>query len=159
VASPADYWAVTNDNPTTTSDNTLAHVIDGQGGAVKANLFQVGGGTIPTDTQDNVVWGWTVTIPANSTVGLLSVEVQQATLGLDSVTDAGQAAAVANSYQSAPLSTLYAGVSNADAVNVVNWPHPPPPPVKHKKKCKKKHHKRSAASAKKHKKCKKKHKK
>jgi hypothetical protein len=162
AASPADFWAVTNDDPVNTSDNTLAHVIDGQGGAVKANLFQVGGGTagIGTQPQDNVAWGWTVTIPAGQTVSLMSFEVQQADALLASAQDAANAAAVANDYESAPRSTLYAGMSPGEASSVVNWSQPPAPLAPHKK-CKKhkKKHKRSASSSKKHKKGCKKHKK
>jgi hypothetical protein len=122
VASPADFWAVTNDDPTTTSDNTIAHVVDGQGGAVKANLFQVGGGTVTADQpEDNVAWGWTVTVPAGQTVGLMSFEAQQGSTGLPSATDAASAAAVANSYENAPLSTLYQGMSSSEQASVVNW--------------------------------------
>jgi hypothetical protein len=164
VATPADFWAVTNDDPTATDDNTLAHVVDGQGGAVKANLFQVGGGTAGGTTQpeDNVAWGWTVTIPAGKTVGLMSFEVQQGSSALASATDAASAAAVANNYESAPRSTIYAGMSPAEASSVVNWSQPPVPatPTPKCKKHKKHHGKKSAASAKKHKKNKcKKHKK
>jgi hypothetical protein len=120
VASPADFWAVTNDNPLATSDNTLAHIIDGQGGAVKANLFQVGGGTDGTPA-DNVVWGWTVTIPAGQTIGLMSFEVQQGSVGLSSPTDVASAVAQANTHENAPLSTLYQGMSESEQASVVNW--------------------------------------
>jgi hypothetical protein len=159
VASPADFWAVTNDAPDTTDDATLAHVVDGHG-AVKTNLFQVGGGTVTASApEDNVAWGWTVTVPAGKTVGLLSAEVEQAVAGRDSATEVSNAAAVANSYETAPLTTIYRGMSAADAASIVNWPQPPAPPVKKCKKHKKKHGKKSAAAAKKHKCGKKKHKK
>ncbi len=121
VASPADFWAVTNDDPTSTSDNTLAHIIDGQGGALKADLFQVGGGTVPTQPEDNVVWGWTVTIPAGQTIGLMSFEVQQGSAGLSSPTDVASAVAQANNHENAPLSTLYQGMSASEQTSVVNW--------------------------------------
>jgi hypothetical protein len=153
VASPADYWAVTNDAPDTTDDATLAHVVDGHG-AVKTNLFQIGGGTNSSAPEDNAAWGWTVTVPAGRTVGLLSAEVQKAVAGRDSATEVADAAAVAAGYEVAPMSTIYQGMSAGDAASIVNWPQPP---VKKKcKKHKKKHHgKKSAAAAKKHKKCKK----
>jgi hypothetical protein len=153
IASPTDYWAVTNDDPVTTSDNTLAHVVDGHG-AVKANLFQVGGGADSTP-EDNVVWGWTVTVPAHRTLGLMSFEVQQADEALSSPMDVANAATVANAYETAPMATIYQGMSPAESATVANWPQPP---VKKKcKKHKKKHGKKSAAAAKKHKniKCKK----
>jgi hypothetical protein len=160
VASPADYWAVTNDEPDTTDDNTLAHVIDGHG-ALKANLFQIGGGTAGAGTQpnDNVAWGWTVTVPAQRTVGLMSYEVQQGDPAHLAATEVTNAAAVANAYETAPLTTIYQGMSPAESATVANWPQPPAP--KKCKKHKKKHGKKSAAAAKKHKKskCKKKHKK
>lgn len=153
IASPPDYWAVTNDDPVTTSDDTLAHVIDGHG-VLKANLFQIGGGT-QSAPEDNVVWGWTVTIPAHRTVGLMSFEVQQADASLSSPTDVASAAAVANSYEAAPLTTIYQGMTPAESATVANWPQPVTC-----KKHKKKHGKKSAAAAKKHKKSKcKKHKK
>jgi hypothetical protein len=158
VASPADFWAVTNDDPTTTSDATLAHIPDGQGGAVKANLFQIGGGA-DSAPQDNVAWGWTVTVPAHRTVSLMSVEVQQADPANDSPTEVTSAVNVANAYETAPQSALYQGMNPAEAATIANWPQPP---VKKCKKHKKKHHgKKSAAAAKKHKKskCGKKHKK
>jgi hypothetical protein len=120
VASPADFWAVTNDDPTNTSDNTLAHIIDGQGGAVKANLFQVGGGA-DAQPEDNVAWGWTVTIPAGQTIGLMSFEVQQGSAGLSSPTDVASAVAQANNHETAPLSTLYQGMSASEQTSVVNW--------------------------------------
>jgi hypothetical protein len=150
VASPADYWAVTNDDPDSTDDNTLAHVVDGHG-ALKANLFQIGGGTLTSsEPEDNVAWGWTVTIPAHKTVGLMSFEVQQADAALSSPTDVAQAANVANSYETAPGATIYQGMSPAEAATVANWPQPATC-----KKHKKKHHgKKSAAAAKKHKKSK-----
>jgi hypothetical protein len=148
AASPADFWAVTNDDPTATSDNTVAHIVDGPGGAVKANLFQIGGGT-DAQPQDNVAWGWTVTIPAHRTIGLMSFEAQQADTTLASGLDAGNALAVANSYEAAPRTTLYAGMSTAEAASVVNWAQAP---VCLKKKKKKHHGKKSATSAKKHKK-------
>jgi hypothetical protein len=157
AASPADFWAVTNDGPTTANDNTLAHVVDGQGGAVKANLFQIGGGT-DDQPEDNVAWGWTVTIPAGQTVGLMSFEVQQASSALASATDAASAAAVANDYESAPRSTLFADMSAAEASSVVNWSQPPATPApapKCKKKHKKKHKRAAGAAKKKHKSCKK----
>jgi hypothetical protein len=148
IASPADFWAVTNDDPAATSDNTLAHVVDGHG-AVKANLFQVGGGADSTP-EDNVAWGWTVTVPAHRTVGLMSFEVQQGDAALSSPTDVAQAANVANSYETAPGATIYQGMSPAEAATVANWPQPATC-----KKHKKKHHgKKSAAAAKKHKKSK-----
>jgi hypothetical protein len=158
IASPADFWAVTNDDPTTTSDATLAHLVDGQGGKLKANLFQVGGGTVATDQpEDNVAWGWTVTIPAHATVGLMSVEAQQAVAGRSSPAEVANAVAVANGYESAAQSTLYQGMNPAEAATIANWPQPP---VKCKKHKKKHHGKKSAAASKKHKKSKcKKHKK
>jgi hypothetical protein len=153
AASPADYWAVTNDDPAITSDNTLAHVVDGHG-AVKANLFQIGGGSDGTP-EDNVAWGWTVSIPAHATVGLMSFEVQQGSPGLSSPQDVASAANVANAYETAPMTTIYQGMTPAESATVANWPQPP---VKKCKKHKKKHHgKKSAGAAKKHKanKCKK----
>jgi cell division septation protein DedD len=155
VATPADFWAVTNDDPDSPGDPTLAHIVDGHG-AVKANLFQIGGGTVVADApEDNVAWGWTVTVPAHATVGLMSYEVQQAVYPRNGATEVNNAVGVANAYESAPLATLYEGMSPAEAASVANWPQPPVP---HKKKCKKhkKHHgKKSAAAAKKHKKSKK----
>jgi hypothetical protein len=152
TASPADYWAVTNDDPATTDDNTLAHVVDGHG-AVKTNLFQIGGGTAGAGTapEDNVAWGWTVTVPPGRTVGLLSVEVQQGVAGNVAATEVANAAAAANGYEVAPLSTIYQGMSAGDAASIVNWPQPVVP-TKKCKKHKKKHGKKSAAAAKKHKK-------
>jgi hypothetical protein len=158
VADPADYWAVTSDDPVTTSDNALAHVVDGHG-AVKANLFQIGGGTAGSGTQpeDNVAWGWTVTIPAHRTVGLMSFEVQQGVSDQSAPAEVANAASVANAYETAPITTIYQGMSPAESATVANWPQPP---VKKCKKQKKKHGKKSAAAAKKHKKSKcKKHKK
>jgi hypothetical protein len=156
VASPPDYWAVTNDDPSATDDNTLAHVIDGHG-ALKANLFQIGGGT-STEPEGNAVWGWTVTIPAHRTVGLMSFEVQQADSTLSSPADVAAAASVANAYETAALTTIYQGMSTTESATVANWPQPPAP--KKCKKHKKKHGKKSAGAAKKHKKSKcKKHKK
>jgi hypothetical protein len=159
IASPADFWAVTNDDPDN-DDNTIAHIVDGQGGKVKASLFQVGGGTVTTEQpQDNVVWGWTVTVPAHGTVGLMSVEVQRGDSGMSSPFNVNAAAGAANGYESAPQSLLYQGMNPAEAATIANWPQPPVP----KKKCKKhkkKKHKHHAAAAKKHKKNKcKKHKK
>ena len=128
-------------------------MIDGHG-VHKANLFQIGGGT-QSAPEDNVVWGWTVTIPAHRTVGLMSFEVQQADASLSSPTDVANAAAVANSYEAAPLTTIYQGMTPAESATVANWPQPVTC-----KKHKKKHGKKSAAAAKKHKKSKcKKHKK
>jgi hypothetical protein len=121
VASPADFWAVTNDDLATTDDNTLAHIIDGQGGAVKANLFQIGGGTVPTQPEDNVAWGWTVTIPAGQTIGLMSFEVQQGAAADSAPTDVASAVAQANNHENAPLSTLYQGMSASEQASVVNW--------------------------------------
>ena len=122
IASPADFWAVTNDDPATTSDNTIAHIVDGQGAAVKANLFQVGGGTVTTaQPEDNVAWGWTVTVPAHGLVGLMSFEVQQADSALSSPTDVAAAVSQANAHESASLSTLYQGMSSAEQKSVVNW--------------------------------------
>jgi hypothetical protein len=144
----------------TTDDPTLAHIIGGQGGAVKASLFQVGGGTDPTDSapEDNVAWGWTVTVPPKRTLGLMSVEVQRVDAVNDSPTEVASAVNVANAYESAPQSALYAGINPAEAATIANWPQPPVP--KKCKKHKKKHGKKSAAAAKKHKKSKcKKHKK
>jgi hypothetical protein len=155
IASPADFWAVTNDDPVTTSDDTIAHIIDGVGGKVKANLFQVGGGTVTTaQPEDNVAWGWTVTVPAHGTVGLMSVQVQRADAGLSSSFGVSAAGAAANAYESAAQSQLYEGMNPSEAATIANWPQPPVPK---KKKCKhkKKHKKHSAAAAKKHKKCKK----
>jgi hypothetical protein len=147
-ASPADFWAVTNDDPDTTDDNTLAHVIDGHG-ALKANLFQVGGGTITSSApEDNVIWGWTVTIPAHRTVGLMSFEVQQGVSDDSSPAEVANAAAAANAYETAPMPTIYQGMTPAEAATVANWPQPPVKCKKHKKK----HGKKSAAAAKKHKK-------
>jgi hypothetical protein len=155
VATPADYWAVTNDDPVTNDDNTLAHVIDGHG-ALKANLFQIGGGTVGGTPEDNVIWGWTVTVPAHRTVGLMSFEVQQGIAGHPSPTEVASAAAVANTYETAPTTTIYQGMSPTEAATIANWPQPPVKCKKHKKK----HGKKSAAAAKKHKKSKcKKHKK
>jgi hypothetical protein len=157
VASPADYWAVTNDDPDSTSDSTLAHVIDGHG-ALKANLFQVGGGTAGSATQpeDNVAWGWTVTVPAHRTVGLMSFEVEQAVSDESSPAEVSLAASVANAYETAPMTTIYQGMTPAESGTIANWPQPPVKCKKHKKK----HGKKSAAAAKKHKKSKcKKHKK
>jgi hypothetical protein len=163
IATPADFWAVTNDDPSEPSDATLAHVIDGQGGAVKGNLFQIGGGLPAEQPEDNVAWGWTVTIPARATVGLMSFEVQQAVFPRNSASEVSNAAGVANAYESSAPATLYQGMSSAEAASVVNWSQPPAPHKKKKcKKHKKKHHgKKSAAAAKKHKKskCGKKHKK
>lgn len=121
LASPADLWAVTNDDPVTTSDATLAHIVDGQGGTVKANVFQVGGGTQPAQPQDNLIWGWTVTIPAGQTVGLMSFEVQQAVAGRSSPTEVANAVTEANNHENAPLSTLYQGMSPSEQQSVVNW--------------------------------------
>jgi hypothetical protein len=155
LATPADFWAVTNDDPLSPGDNTLAHVIDGQGGKVKANLFQIGGGTDGTP-QDNVAWGWTVTVPAHRTVSLLSYEIQQGTADDNGVAEIVNAANAANAYETAPTTTLYQGMSPAEAATVANWKQPPVKCKKHKK-----HGKKSAAAAKKHKKskCKKGHKK
>jgi hypothetical protein len=156
VASPADFWAVTNDDPVTTDDNTIAHIVDGQGGKVKASLFQIGGGTVATEQpEDNVAWGWTVTVPPQGTVGLMSVQVQRGDAGHPSSGEVAAAVAAANAYESAPQANLYEGMNPAEAATIANWPQPP---VKKKKKCKKhkKHHgKKSAAAAKKHKKSKK----
>jgi hypothetical protein len=151
IASPADYWAVTNDDPTTTDDNTLAHIVDGHG-KVKTSLFQIGGGTVTSaQPEDNVAWGWTVTVPAGGTVGLMSVEVQRGDAVHSSASEVANAVAAANGYESAPMASLYQGMNPAEAATIVNWPQP------HKKKCKKhkkkKHH--AAGAAKKHKKCKK----
>jgi hypothetical protein len=154
VLTAADYWAVTNDDPTSTSDNTLAHIADGHG-VVKTNLFQLGPGTA-SQPEDNLIWGWTVTVPAHRTVGLMSFEVQQTDATKDSPTDVASAAAVANGYETAPGTTIYQGMTPAESATVANWPQPPVKCKKHKKK----HGKKSAASAKKHKKSKcKKHKK
>jgi hypothetical protein len=120
VASPSDLWAVTNDDPTSTSDNTLAHIVDGVGGALKANVFQLGPGA-DADKPDNLIWGWTVTIPAGQTVGLMSFEVQQGSPGLPSAPDTASAVAQANAHENAPLSTLYQGMSSSEQQSVVNW--------------------------------------
>src|SRR4029077_7158180 len=126
IASPADPWAVTSDDPTTTSDATLAHLVDGQGGKLKANLFQVGGGTVTGDQpEDNVAWGWTVTIPAHRTVGLMSVEVQQAVAGRPAPAEGAKAVEVANGYESAAHSTLSQGMTPAEPATIANWPQPP----------------------------------
>jgi hypothetical protein len=120
VISPGDLWGVTNDDPTTTSDNTLAHIVDGKDGAMTANVFQLGPGT-DFDPADNLIWGWSVTIPAGQTVGLMSFEVQQGSAGHPSAANAASAAAVANSYENAPLSTLVSGMSPTEVASVVNW--------------------------------------
>jgi hypothetical protein len=120
LTSPADFWSVTNDGPTTTSDNTLAHIVDGVGGALKANVFQLGPGTDGTP-EDNLIYGWTVTIPAGQTIGLMSFEVQQGVAGHVAATEVAQAVAQANARENAPLSTLYQGMSAAEQQSVVNW--------------------------------------
>lgn len=120
LTSPADFWSVTNDDPTTTSDNTLAHIVDGVGGAVKANVFQLGPGS-DAQPQDNLIWGWTVTIPAGQTVGLMSFEVQQGVAGLSAPPQVANAVAQANAYENAPLSTLYQSMSASEQQSVVNW--------------------------------------
>jgi hypothetical protein len=159
IATPADFWAVTNDDPSEPSDATLAHVVDGQGGAAKASLFQVGGGLPGETPADNVAWGWTVTIPAGATVGLMSFEVQQAVFPRNSATEVSNAVNAATGYEALPPSTLYQGMSPTEAASVKNWAQPPAPKKKKCKKHKKKHHGKKSASAakkhKKHKKCKK----
>lgn len=120
LTSPADFWSVTNDSPTTTSDNTLAHIVDGVGGAVKANVFQLGPGS-DAQPQDNLIWGWTVTIPAGQTVGLMSFEVQQGVAGLSAPPQVANAVSQANAYETAQLSTLYQGMSSTEQQSVVNW--------------------------------------
>jgi hypothetical protein len=105
-----------------------------------------------------VAWGWTVTVPANRTVGLMSFEVQQGDSAHSSSAEVVNAAAVANAYETAPMTTVYQGMSPTESATVANWPQPVQP--KKCKKHKKKHGKKSAAAAKKHKKSKcKKHKK
>jgi hypothetical protein len=83
----------------------------------------------------------------------MSFEVQQADSTLSSPADVAAAASVANAYETAPLTTIYQGMSTTESATVANWPQPPAP--KKCKKHKKKHGKKSAAAAKKHKKCKK----
>jgi hypothetical protein len=120
LTSPSDFWSVTNDDPTSTSDNTLAHIVDGVGGALKANVFQLGPGS-DTTPEDNLIYGWTVTIPAHGTVGLLSFEVQQADATLSSPIDVAAAVSQANAHENAALSTLYQGMSASEQQSVVNW--------------------------------------
>ena len=120
LTSPADFWSVTNDDTTTTSDNTLAHIVDGMRGAVKANVFQVGPGT-DTQPQDNLIYGWTVTVPPGQTIGLMSFEVQQGVAGLAAPPQVTGAVTQANAYENAPLATLYQGMSTSEQQSVVNW--------------------------------------
>jgi hypothetical protein len=122
----SDLWGVTTDSATgSISDDALAHVFDGAGGADRVDFVTLTG-TVPTDTFDNLTYRWdNVAIPAGGTAAFLSYEIQQADATLDAVTDADMARAQAVAYEAVPYAQVYSGMTDAEIAAVRNWPHPP----------------------------------
>jgi hypothetical protein len=118
--SPADFWGVTSDDATTNSDLALAHVIDGPGGADRVDLVTLTG--TDSDPADNLTYRWeNVTIPPGQTVAYMSFEVQQGVAGASAPTENANAAALADAYQNADPSEIYAGMSQAEISALRNW--------------------------------------
>lgn len=124
--SPADLWFVTNDDTGDTSDFSLAHVMDGNGGRERVDFAAQSG--IDADPLDNVAWRWSgVTVNPGQTITLVSVEVQQGVAGPDSATqEAANAAAQANAYEAGAPATLFPtlGASKTLLAQLANWAQP-----------------------------------
>jgi Ca2+-binding RTX toxin-like protein len=129
VLTPADFWAVTSDNATTNDDPALGHVMDGPGGRERVDLATLLGLRPPGedgDPEDNLTWAWNVTVQPGQTLALMSYEIQQS-LPVDTdnaAAEAGMAAGVAQSYQGAPPTTLFAGMTKSEQAAVANWKTP-----------------------------------
>jgi hypothetical protein len=123
---PSDLWGVTAGGLMgLPSDDTLAHVWDGRGGADRIDSVTLTG----TDTvpQDNLAYRWdNVTIAPGETVAFVSYEIQQATEANDLTVWNSLAADAARTREAAPLQEIYAGMSDPEIAAVRNWPKPQP---------------------------------
>lgn len=121
-----DLWVVTSDHLSgTLSDDALAHVFDGIGGAEHVDFATLTG--TDADPKDNLAYRWDdVNIPPGGTAAYLSYEIQAADSTKDAVTDTGLARDQALGYEALPLAQIYSGMSDAEITAVRNWPHPQP---------------------------------
>jgi RTX calcium-binding nonapeptide repeat (4 copies) len=124
--SPADLWFVTNDSTTDTSDFSLAHVMDGNGGRERVDFVTQTG--LPAETpEDNVAWRWSgITVNPGQTITLISVEIQQGVAGSNSANqEAANAAAQANAYEAATPATLFPTLGDkTEQAQIANWSNP-----------------------------------
>ena len=74
------WTVVTSDHSnaagTENSDPAIAHVMDGPGGLQAVSAVLVGGGTDPSQPQDNVAWRWQITVQPGETAALMSFEAR-----------------------------------------------------------------------------------
>lgn len=127
----SDLWAVTSDHTSgTLSDDALAHVFDGAGGADHIDFATLTGTVDLIDPADNLTYRWdNVSIAPGATAAFISYEIQQADATLSAITDTGLARDQAVAYEALPLSQIYSGMSDAEITAVRNWPHPQPAPA------------------------------
>lgn len=128
VAAVGDQWFVTSDHSnaagTENSDPAIAHVMDGPGGLQAVSTVLVGGGTDPSQPQDNVAWRWQITVQPGETAALMSFEAQAdvATGGADQATQADALArSRAERYLTEAPAQVYAGMSPAEVSALRNW--------------------------------------
>jgi Ca2+-binding RTX toxin-like protein len=126
--SPADLWFVTNDDPTTTSDLTLGHVMDGNGGRERVDFVtQTGLAGNTGDVEDNVAWRWNgVTVNPGQTIILVSVEVQQGVAGANrSAPEVANAAAQASAWAGGAPATVFPTLGDkTELAQLANWATP-----------------------------------
>jgi hypothetical protein len=123
--SPADLWFVTNDSTTDTSDFSLGHVMDGNGGRERVDFVTQTG--LPLETpEDNVAWRWSgVTVNPGQTVSLVSVEVQQGVVGANSAPqEAANAAAQANAWAGGSAAADFPTFGKTSLAQLANWATP-----------------------------------
>jgi hypothetical protein len=123
--SPADLWFVTNDDLDDTSDFTLAHVMDGNGGRERVDFVtQTGFDSTP---EDNVAWRWNgVRVNPGQTIALISVEVQQGVAGGSgtALTEIANATAQANAYEAGSPAQLFPILNKTAQAQLSNWATP-----------------------------------
>ena len=131
--STADRWAVTSDGRTIGSDPALAHVWGGPDAEEPATIVRSGaqaGGTAAIDSRgaldaDQLGWGWeNVALAPGETRSFLSWETMRASVDGKASTAAGFAATAAEAQSIAPLSRVYAGLTEAQIGGVRNWAKP-----------------------------------
>jgi hypothetical protein len=126
VFSSSSFWGVTTDEeiPAGNPDPALAHVWDGQGGAMRASEVVLGDGT--RLAHDVLYWDWKVTVPPGGTRAFISYEVQAAVRSRDRDAEIAQAVAQAKARERQSLTSLYIGMSPAEIAATMNWPRPIP---------------------------------